>query len=135
MTTPPTCPVHRCPRVRRNDRPLCNMHLRRVGPGVLERWFARARAAKSTPDDPRTTAALVGIGNTLVLNATAYDQIRAQGRKPHWDTPGQRWVDPRERATDILTTWTRRHAFGRDPHNDASVIEQIAAELFPVIDP
>jgi hypothetical protein len=130
MTEPKKCPV--CPRVRRDDRPLCNTHIRRVGGSVLERYFTLRRAAsRSQMATAPVHARLVGIQNQMIINATAWEQIRATGYKPAWNAAGERWEDPRERAIDILERAISTHAFGLDQDNDRAVIERIANELCP----
>lgn len=121
--TPPKCPACHT-RIRRNDRPLCNRCLRQVGPGVLDRWFAATRT-------DHHSVRVIGIVNTMILNATAYEQIRATGKRPFWDHRAQRWCDPVDRAATIIWNMTRTHRFYEDPEHDAAVIERTAAELFP----
>lgn len=125
MTDPAKCPL--CPRVRRDDRPLCSNHLRRVGDTVLERYFATRRSATRTDvrtgTNERAQSRLIGVQNQMILNATAYDQIRASGQRPFWNASGERWEDPVERARDIIA---RRH-----PHLEEGSIERLVAELFP----
>lgn len=128
MTNPLKCPL--CSRVRRDDRPLCSNHLRRVGDPVLERYFGLLRQAKRHPGGS-APAKVYAIGNQMIANATAYDDIRALGLRPVWNQAGERWENPRERAATILWNMTRTHRFYDDPDNDAMAIERTAAELYP----
>lgn len=128
MTDPRTCPL--CRRIRRDDRPLCNTHLRRVGPTLLEAYFTQAKAdAKIGIASGPIHARLLDTIAQMTGNAIRYDEIKALGQRPIWDAG--RWRNPRDRARDILTSWIRRHRFGIDPDNDLDVIGQIVAELYP----
>lgn len=90
-----TCPL--CHRPRRDSRPLCNTHLRRVGPTLLETYFTQAKAAakSQTPTAP-VHAALRKTIDAMIAHARGYDDIKAGGRRPIWDAG--RWQDPRANA-------------------------------------
>lgn len=142
---PPKCPV--CPRVRRHHMPLCNVHMRRVGQPLIDKYFARKGHAQhavehtaayadsheenGTQAIARTAAALRAVEAEIEACAREYDRIRELGLRPRWDTERNRWVNPREHARDVLESWHHRHRFGLDMDNDRHVLEQIAAELFP----
>lgn len=137
MTDPAKCPL--CPRVLKDDRPLCSNHLRKVGDSLLERYFGVRRSARRTDvrsgTNERAEARLIGITNQMILSATAYDQIRARGLRPVWNPLRESWDDPRERAEEIIGGWLKRHEFGRDATNDRNVVERIAADLYPIETP
>lgn len=111
------------------------MHMRRVGQSLIDKYFARAghhRHALDNGHDPAATAAAVRAAEAeLIAAATEYDRIRSLGLRPRWVTDRNRWVNPREFAVDVLGGWLKRHQFGRDNTNDANVLEQIAADLYP----
>jgi hypothetical protein len=124
----PKCPL--CHRTRRDDRPLCNTHLRRVGPTLLEAYFTQAKAAaKSQVATVPIHAKLAATINEMTVNAERNDDNNATGQRPIWYAG--RWRDPRQRGRDILESWIRRHQFGRDPDNDHDVIGSIVTELYP----
>jgi hypothetical protein len=132
MTDPDTCPL--CPRIRRADRPLCNNHMRKTGQVVLDRYFARARTVRNpkhgeVPGNARDR--LNEVEAEMVANARRYDEIRAELLSPIWTAAGERWLHPHEHARAVLTSWHRKHQFGRDETNDRNVIDQIVRELFP----
>jgi hypothetical protein len=107
--------------------------MRHAGQETVNRYLARARAAREVPNH-YNHARLAAVIEELMANASAYNTIRALGLHPHWNEATQRWENPQHRAEDILTGWIRRHRFGLDPANDRAVIEQIAADLFPPAD-
>lgn len=136
MTDEPlTCPI--CGRRRREDRPLCNTHMRRVGQTMIDRYFARRghhkHAAMTGGADAitATAAAVRAVEAEIEASAREYDRIRALGIRPRWIPERNRWVDPREHALDVLTGYHRRHQFGLDESNDRNVLERVVAELFP----
>lgn len=120
MTTPPTCPL--CPRTRRNDRPLCNNHIRKVGDQVIDRYFVRVKAAKINPNDRAAIDRLAEVISQMITNATEYELIKKAGYRPFWNADRQAWEHPRNRAIAILTARL---------HQDASFIAALAGELFP----
>ncbi|AYB69421.1 hypothetical protein SEA_GANCHO_80 [Mycobacterium phage Gancho] len=131
MTTNPRCNVHTCNRPRHEGRPICNRCMRRAGETLVKRWFATKRTILHHPDVDEYRIRLTGIENRMILNATAYQQIKDTGQRPMWNPQRQVWENPRERAHPILEAVIRNHAFGRDPNNDADVIDRLIADLYP----
>lgn len=131
MTTPPTCPL--CPRMRRNERPLCNNHIRKVGDQVIDRYFVRAKAAKMNPNDPAAAGRLVEVIGQMVHNATQFELIKKAGYRPFWNADRQLWEHPRDRAYEILfqrLVADPRHG-GNQPIQTHGTIKALADELFP----
>lgn len=120
------CAVHTCNRTRRPDRPVCNRCLRRVGDTILTRWFATRAVYEKRPNDDHAYARLIGVQNTMILNATAYQQIWDEGQRPQWNPIREVWENPRHRARAIIA----RHY----PHLEVGTTDHLAdliAELYP----
>jgi len=129
--TPDHCPI--CPRIRRNERPLCNRHMQRSGGALVKRWFAlSARVRKGGGPLPANDRdRLNALELAMTNNAIHYDAIRETGRHPVWVPTRDTWIDPRAHAVTVLTEWVAKHQFGRDAGNDRAIIERIASDLFP----
>jgi hypothetical protein len=114
--------------------------MRRVGQPLIDRYFARSGHAKHAATlgnavaINRTSAALEVATAEIVASAREYDRIRSAGVRPRWIREREKWVDPRDHAIEVLAGWIRVHQFGREPANDAVVLERIATELFPPIE-
>lgn len=125
------CQVHTCKKIRRDGRPVCNRCLRRVGEPVLHRWFGYKRAIAAHPGQQVYADRLERLETTMILNASAYQQIRDVGQRPVWNPQREQWEKPRTRAYQILERAIATHAFGRDTTNDAAVLTRVVSELFP----
>lgn len=136
MTEPPRCPI--CARRRRDDRPLCNTHMRRTGQTMIDKYFSRRGYARhaamlgNAEAINSTAAGLRGVEAEIEASAREYDRIRDLGVRPRWIPERNRWIDPRGHALDVLVGYHRRHQFGLDESNDRNVLERIVAELFPI---
>lgn len=120
MTDEPRCPL--CHRARRGGRPLCNTHLRRTGPTILEKYFVQAKAAErsqlATAPVHRTLAATI---DTMTANARRHDEIKAEGQRPIWD--GSQWVNPRDRALGYL--YNRLNQYGLTHDTVAAMVDDL----------
>jgi hypothetical protein len=105
----------------------------RTGGPVIDRYFAQAaRVRKKTGPVPGNDRdRLNAIEAQMIVNARQYDAIRAAGRHPIWNTARHTWTDPRDHATEVLTSWIAKHRFHLDAANDRNVIERIVTDLYP----
>lgn len=125
-TTDPQCPL--CHRARRGGRPLCNQHMQRVGPPILDAYFARKRAAIAATGTGETWYhdRLAATEATMRTNAARYDAIRDQGVRPIFNRTRNAWDDPRERARTLFTQYGLHQVMTLD------AADALIAELYPL---